>query len=561
MGIDLKRTAPICVFAFNRPEHLYKTLEALLLNDLATESDTFVFCDGPRSEAEKRLTDEVRRVAYAAHGFKSLSVVAQEKNQGLATSIITGVTKTLQQYGSVIVVEDDLVASPYFLRYMNDGLQSYAESQDVASIHGWCFPHNVPDPPETFFLPGADCWGWATWKRAWDKFEPDAGKLLTEINRRGLSYAFDLNGAYGYTAMLKDAMEGTISSWAIRWYASMFLAGMYTLYPGRSLIHNIGLDASGTHCCKSEQFSSELSASPICVTHQDRIVHWAMQNAQRRAYLPNETPRVAPSKWKATLKRWTPLPIIEFVQRLKSNKRKHRTVYWEGDWPDWERARAASDGYDDKDIFKKVFDSACAVRDGRALWDRDSVLFYHQEYNWPLLASLMTMAAKNSGRLSVVDFGGALVSTYAQHKAVLDTIPYLTWNIIEQPHFVRCGQQEFETHILHFWSSIQKCAKRFPPDVIIFSSVLQYVENPYDLIEQAISFRPGVIILDRTPFLNGRERITVQYVPKEIYSASYPCRWLDKNRVKFILANCYIPFEYRTAIDPPGFSGFSAIRR
>ena len=148
--------APVCVFAFNRPGHLRQTLDALAANEAAAESDVFIFCDGPRNDREKARTDASREVARSASGFKSLTVNARDCNRGLAASIISGVTRIVAKYGTAIVLEDDLVTSPYFLRYMNDGLRVYAASPEVASIHGWCFPHFLPEAPETFLLRGAE---------------------------------------------------------------------------------------------------------------------------------------------------------------------------------------------------------------------------------------------------------------------------------------------------------------------------------------------------------------------------------------------------------------------
>jgi hypothetical protein len=166
------------------------------------------------------------------------------------------------EHGRVIVVEDDLVTSPYFLKYMNDGLELYKSVEEVASIHGYIYPVQA-DLPETFFLKGADCWGWATWKRAWQGFNPDGAALLRALETRHLTTEFDFNGSTGYTQMLKDQIAGKNNSWAIRWYASAFLNNQLTLYPGTSLVQNIGHDGSGEHCGKSSSFDVTLRDSPL----------------------------------------------------------------------------------------------------------------------------------------------------------------------------------------------------------------------------------------------------------------------------------------------------------
>ena len=158
-----------------------------------------------------------------------------------------------------------MVTSPYFLRYMNDALEFYEDEEQVISIHGYIYP--VKDIlPETFFLKGADCWGWATWKRGWNLFEPDARKLLDRLKARRLTRRFDFDGSYAYTKMLDDHVKGKNNSWAIRWYASAFLEEKLTLYPGKSLVFNTGNDASGTHCKAVRTFDSIICQEPINIT-------------------------------------------------------------------------------------------------------------------------------------------------------------------------------------------------------------------------------------------------------------------------------------------------------
>ena len=157
-----------------------------------------------------------------------------------------------------------MVTSPYFLKFMNEALEFYRDEEKVISVHGYMYPVKAK-LPETFFLKGADCWGWATWKRGWDLFEPDGKKLLEEIRRRNLQKDFDLGGTYPYTRMLGDQIAGRNDSWAIRWHASAFVLDRLTLYPGRSLVHNIGTDDSGTHCEETNVYDTEVAAAPVKV--------------------------------------------------------------------------------------------------------------------------------------------------------------------------------------------------------------------------------------------------------------------------------------------------------
>lgn len=255
-------TAPIALFTYCRPDHTRRTVDSLLQNKFASESDLIVYSDAARMHEKQAAVDEVRAYLATITGFRSVTIRHRSENYGLANSIIEGVTEVLMQYESIIVLEDDMVTSPYFLTYMNEALEKYADDDRVVSIHGWVFPV-AKSLPEAFFLIGADCWGWATWRRGWDCFNNNGQFLLNELKCRKLIHAFDFNGLYPYSKMLESQIKGKNDSWAVRWHASAFLAGKLTLYPGRSLVHNIGNDNSGTHCGESADLDVILSASPI----------------------------------------------------------------------------------------------------------------------------------------------------------------------------------------------------------------------------------------------------------------------------------------------------------
>ncbi|MBM2817604.1 MAG: hypothetical protein HW401_194 [Parcubacteria group bacterium] len=241
-----KILAPIALFVYNRPEHTRKTVEALQKNLLAKESELFIFSDGPKNESDSIKVQEVRNYLKTISGFKSVKIIERDKNLGLANSIISGVTDIVNRFGRIIVLEDDMISSPYFLRFMNEALDLYGNEEKVISIHAYTYP-TKQKLPETFFLKGADCWGWATWKRGWDMFESDGQKLLDELQKRKLTREFDYNNSYRFSETLHKQAQGMKDSWAIRWYASAFLSDRLTLYPGKSLIKNIGFDGSGVH--------------------------------------------------------------------------------------------------------------------------------------------------------------------------------------------------------------------------------------------------------------------------------------------------------------------------
>lgn len=256
--------SPIVLFVYNRPIHTRLTLEALSRNPEAIYSDLHIYSDGPVDLNSVIDVTKVRRVIREFCGFKSISIVEQDMNIGLAQSIIGGVTELFKRYSTLIVLEDDLVVSRYFLEYMNSGLKIYKDEQRVGSIHGFTYPiqHTLP---ETFFLRGGDCWGWATWDRAWKKNCLDGSFLVEKMRRKNLIKSFNLDGAYPFYKMLKNQVDGKNDSWAIRWHASLFLENMLTLYPGKSLVSNIGHDGSGIHSAKTSHLDVKLCDERVVV--------------------------------------------------------------------------------------------------------------------------------------------------------------------------------------------------------------------------------------------------------------------------------------------------------
>lgn len=251
--------APVILFVYNRPEHLKKCIYALSNNYLADQTDLFIYSDGPKNTDDAIKVRQVRDMLRNIKGFKTLNVIESKYNKGLAASVIAGVTEIIEKFEKAIIVEDDLVTSPFFLKFMNEGLNFYENEEKVICIHGYTYP--IGKLSHNFFLKGAECWGWATWKRGWVIFEPDGKKLYSELKQKKLEYEFDWQGTYPFKEMLKKQIQGKNDSWAIRWYASAFLKDKLTLYPSRSLVKNIGNDNSGTHSMATDFFDVDISVN------------------------------------------------------------------------------------------------------------------------------------------------------------------------------------------------------------------------------------------------------------------------------------------------------------
>ena len=254
--------APILLFVYNRPQHVERGLASLLQNAEAKESELYVFSDAARTTAEEDAVSQVRKIVHGTTGFKQIHVIERTENWGLARNVIDGVSTIVNQYGRVIVLEDDLVVSPYFLQFMNEALDAYADEPRVGHIQACDFTQDTA-LPATFLIQWTGSWGWATWQRAWAHFNPDGKELLRELEKRGLTRRFDFNGTYGFTRMLRRQIAGKNNSWAIRWNASLFLKGILSLNVGRSLVSNEGLDGSGTNSVSGDPYVSRLWMKPL----------------------------------------------------------------------------------------------------------------------------------------------------------------------------------------------------------------------------------------------------------------------------------------------------------
>lgn len=255
---------PVLLFVYSRPAHTRHLVDSLLHNAEAAQTPLFIYSDAARDENDRAAVTEVRNYIRSLRGFASVTIIEREENWGLARNIIDGVTTLVNRYGRVIVLEDDLVVAPFFLRFMNDALEAYKDDPRVGHIQACDFTQD-PSLPSTFLIKWTGSWGWATWARAWKLFNPDGRQLLQELERRKLTRTFDFDGSYGYTRMLRRQVEGKNHSWAIRWNASLFLADVLSLNVGRSLVQNNGFDGSGTNCGGGGLYSSRLWMEPLSV--------------------------------------------------------------------------------------------------------------------------------------------------------------------------------------------------------------------------------------------------------------------------------------------------------
>lgn len=286
----MRTLAPIAFFAYNRPVHARQTLEALSKNSLANESLLYIFIDGAKAGATAESIakiEEMKKVAAEKQWCKEVKIIAADKNNGLLHSIIDGVTKTVNAFGKVIVMEDDVLISSGFLKYMNDALDFYEHTDKVMHISGYSRGDlkGAAINESTYFFYHTSCWGWGTWKRAWDKFEPDPMVVKKAVSLKGNIHKYNMDGTFEFYWGLKAIAEGKFQSWNSIWHSVVFLNEGLCLHPTHSLVTNIGHDGSGIHCEPDDEFDkNNVLADQVEVTEIPLVEHEAARSFYRSQY-------------------------------------------------------------------------------------------------------------------------------------------------------------------------------------------------------------------------------------------------------------------------------------
>lgn len=261
----------IVLFVYNRPEHTRRTVESLSKNDLAVKSKLTVFSDGAKNEKDLIKVKAVRNYIKDIDGFKSIEIVEQQSNLGLANSVISGVSEVIGYSGKVIVMEDDLVSAPYFLKYMNEALNLFENDMRIYSISGYTFPIKIPKnyTLPVYLSPRSSSWGWGTWRNRWEKADWKLNEFQSFINDKEKVRSFN-EGGEDLTRMLSKSVTGEVDSWSIKWTFTHFVQNAFCVYPVKSRIKNIGTDKSGVHTSRTKKFDVELENRDIeLITMED----------------------------------------------------------------------------------------------------------------------------------------------------------------------------------------------------------------------------------------------------------------------------------------------------
>lgn len=322
----MKDLAPVVLFVYNRPWHTRQTLEALKQNELANDSRLYIFSDGPKeysNDEELIKIKEVRDLIREEKWCGEVEIIERNENIGLANSVISGVSGVIEKHGRVIVLEDDIVTGKYFLKFMNDGLKAYESEKKVYGISGYQFSSSTPIKQTTYFLPIMSSWGYATWANRWSEINFNGKELLELVNSKDLEEKLDFGSLY-FFQMLKDQVAGKNSSWAVRFYVSMFLKGGLFLYPNKSLLHNIGFDGTGVHSGSSPSlhYKKENSLDKFLKVKKKQVClnDELVRNTKNGMVEKSFNNRIGIKK---TLKKVLPPELIQFVRRKFRTQNSH----------------------------------------------------------------------------------------------------------------------------------------------------------------------------------------------------------------------------------------------
>lgn len=296
--------APVVLFVYNRPDHTRSTLTRLAANYLARDTDVIIYSDGAKNSENISQVQAVRSACrdFEVGHFKSMKIIEADRNMGLAASIISGVTAVVSQYGRIIVLEDDLLTSPFFLQFMNDGLNKFADVEQVMHISGSAYPINSAGLDETYFLQVPLCWGWATWHRAWQHFSKDI-KIIDRFRQEDIHH-FCFDSSYpNYWDQLLLNKSGKINTWFIFWYSCVFFRKGLCLFPKHSLVENVGFDGTGVHCGNASGYTKEAHGGPIDLAIDTPLEYSELAYKRHISFFRSASPSRL-TRWRHALTSW-----------------------------------------------------------------------------------------------------------------------------------------------------------------------------------------------------------------------------------------------------------------
>tara|TARA_B100000965_G_scaffold400010_1_gene421135 strand:- start:5141 stop:6034 length:894 start_codon:yes stop_codon:yes gene_type:complete len=255
----MKYLAPIVLFTYNRLNLLKLCINSLKKNELSKYSKLYIYSDGPKNSNDKIRIKKVRKYLKNINGFKKKVIVLRKNNFGLTRNIVDGVTNTIKKEKNIIVLEDDLIVSKYFLKFMNEALNKYKKQKEIWHISGWNYNLEIDIHEDSYFTRGMNCWGWATWHDRWKHFEKKPKKIVSTWNKKKIK-GFNFDNSINFYSQILRNYNNKLDSWAIFWYASIYSNKKLCLNPTKSLTQNIGVSSRATNTKSVEKtFNSKLT--------------------------------------------------------------------------------------------------------------------------------------------------------------------------------------------------------------------------------------------------------------------------------------------------------------
>lgn len=548
-AVPMNDVIPAVVFAYARPDHLARLLDCLKRDGVPI---IYAFADGAKSGADAEAVSATRAILHEVT-WCEMRIVERASNFGLGKNVLAGISAVADHHEAFVVWEDDLVCVPGTYRWMCAALRQYRNSSNVFSVSAWNHPRVTP--PGLAGLPyfdrRAECWGWGGYARSWRGMELEtAGQKLEACERAGIPG--DVCGA-DLPAMAKQ--EAARNIWAVRWLYHHLQRGGICLRPPWSMAEHAGFDLRASNAHHPEQWQSDpLCPSPaIPDTWPEPVVN----------------PFCAPL-WKSAVGHAKQAPLVSrglramaraiLPQRFRTKLRRRVTeIQWEGDYASWAEATTDASGYDAPAIVERVSRSLKKVRNGEALFERDGVAFTEPAPAWGALDWILHRA-RRKGSLRILDFGGSLGSMYFQYQSIWASVPKVEWRVVEQPCFVEAGRREFADDRLGFFDTVDAAEAAGSADILIMSGVVQYLPDPHNFLDHVLGRKIPAVILDRTPITtsSGRDRLTVQRVPRSIAGGSYPCWYFDRRGLLGHFSPNYVLRSEYLALD--GFRADAAFK-
>ena len=519
----MNETIPVVLLAYARPVHLARVLACLRENAVPL---LHAFADGAKGAADAAAVAEVRAMLRAVD-WCEVRLTERAENFGLGKNVLTGVSEVAARHAAFVVWEDDLVCVPGTYAWMCAALRHYATDERVMSVSGWTHPRVTPadagDAP--YGDARAECWVWGAWARSWRGMDGETAreKMATAVKR---GVAADAYGA-DLPAMAREEERKNI--WAVRWLYHHFQHGGLCVRPPWSMVEHIGFDAGATNATAEGGWANAPlrpvppvpAAWPVPSEAEGVRALWQEANPPQPPRIVRAGRRLA----KAAAKMLLPEAVRATLRGGLGWK------WFEGDYAAWADAAEASGGYDDAAIVERVLRATRAVREGRGAFERDGVVFAQPEPEPGLVAAMRRAAAECGGRWRVLDFGGALGTTYWRHRAAWPEVACVAWDVVEQAKFVAAGRAEPGDGVLRFFGAVEEAEEAERHDLLLASGVVQYLESPEAALEAWMARGFRFLLLNNVPLHAGApDRIAVQRVPPEIYRASYPVRFFNRER-------------------------------